>query len=210
MARAKPRKNYSLSFPPTKALCLSEANFVLLRDDLNLDPRRETRRIDAFRAALLQKLESFIAWKKFQQTIPSIREQMAELAELQPKVRAAIEGLLGLSSLARKRLSHAYIDANIYIGGIDRHIDCAIGDLATLEGALKQAQKTWRKRPLGRPQNPVHALVRELASLFGRYDAGDHDDETARRSARDAFLQHALEAINIPRLKRFDDILSGK
>lgn len=215
MSRAKPKKRYSLSFPQTKALSLSENTFVLLRDDLNLDPRKHAARIQAFRTALVQKLERFLAWKEFQQTIPSIREQMAELAELQPKIRASFEGLLALSPLARERLIHAYADAGITdpprIEEFRRRIDCAIGDLAVLEGALKQAQKTWRRRPIGRPPEPVHTFIRDLASLFSAHDAGDHYDETARRSARDAFIRHALEkALNIRHPKRFDTILPTK
>lgn len=214
MSRAKTKTAYSLSFPVTEPLRLPETTFALLVDDVNLDPRRDAARCEAFRAAVTQKLSSHLAWCNYLQTIPLIREQMAELRGLQPKIQATLNGLLELSPLARTRLSHAYVDAgrtdSPRIEELTRCIDGTIGDLATLVAAFDRAQANWSTHRLGRRPDPLHTLIKDLASLFAKFDADEHDDDSTRRSARDAFIRRALKAISVRSPKRFDDILSEK
>lgn len=211
MARAKPKRQYSVSFPATDLPSLAEKPFALLLDDLSIDARKNARRCESFQTALLNTIGNYLTWQRYMQDIPSLREQVAELNDLESPLQSALKGLLALTPLSRSRLTHAFVDSGTVdpssVMQLDLHMNRAVVDLAALVGALHQVRANWSKHRRGRRPEPVHILIQKLATLFFRFDADDHDDEASHRSARDAFIRHALNAFRIRAPRRFDDIL---
>jgi hypothetical protein len=177
--------------------------------------------------ALSQTIERYRAWQAFNTTIPTMANRLAELRQLGRKIEPAYRGLRDLSSPTRTTLTSAPIDmlaarpanAGTYRtfpltvrskGRIDRAIDCAHSDLCELRAAIQRTIAFHAGERRGRKKEPVHILIRQLADIFFQFDRGDHDDDAARLSARNAFIQHVLKASDIPAPARLTQIVSKK
>lgn len=214
MGRAKPKKQYSLEIPTIQAPPLSERTRTLLLDDVNLDRRKDAARCESFLTALDQHIGRYFTWQKVMQEIPSLREQSAELRRLERTLRPALNELSTLSPLSRRLLTHTYADAGIgdvsHVSKLARCIDAAHAALSVLVGVLNHRPVKNLGVRRGRRPESVHILIQDLATLFATYETDDHDDDSSRRSARDAFIRRALNIFHIRAPRRFDDILREK
>lgn len=216
--RAKPKPFDPLFWPELKPVTWSTKDEQLLIEDLDLDAKKHKTECRQMLDTLSRRIGSYHAWGAFDKTRPTRANHLAELKALGPKIKQAFLALRDLSVLARLKIKNAYVEGmgqreftiadQKKSSQINRAIDSAQNDLCDLTLAIEQAIKNLSTERRGRPPQPVHVLIKQLAAIFAQYDQADHDNETARRSACEAFVRHTLKAAKLAAPKRLAPYLS--